>query len=319
MKHVLNIAFTTDFSHFDEVVSFMGEDFRLTQFGTNFDHQATLDLLERYDGLCDAISVSGLPASIKTKKETFTPPQKESILNHTKETFVLDGQTLKDIYIPWIMRKHFISRNEQYKHEKFSFYSGCLEKNLLDVSEEFTKSTSLADPYFFLKMPFLLRSIDSLESFIKFVWPIFKRLKLKRSIVPSFDHNKRNPHRGLIDFFQSDTFVGNMAILELINLEHTRGKKVIVDVLSHELKKKLIEVGTKEVLVCLPQIDGVPFINFAILEAFLQAKQKENVRLTTDDFLKRIEEIKIEPTLIDLSSLQKTAQAVTRIHTLNFN
>lgn len=318
MKHVLNIAYTSDFAHFDEIVEFMGEKFRLTQLGTNFDLKATLEVLENYDGLCDAISISGLPPVIKTKKASFTPPQRESIINHTRETFVLDGQTLKDIYIPWIMRKHFMSNSETYKHERFAFYSGVLQKNLLDVSEEFVHEVCLADPYFFLKMPYVLRSIDALEKFTKLMWPVFKRLKIKRSLIPEFDRNKRHLAAPLVDFFHCDTFVANMATLELIDLEHTRGKKVIVDVLSESMKQQLIDIGTKEVVVCLPQLEGIPFINFAILEAFLQAKQKENVRLSTDDFLKSIEEIKIKPEVLDLNKLQEPVQAKTRIHTLSF-
>lgn len=318
MKHILNIAYTSDFAHFDEVIDFMGERFRLTQLGTNFDFEATLSVLEKYDGLCDAISISGLPAVIKTKKNSFTPPQREALINHTRETFVLDGQTLKDIYIPWLMRKHFMSHSEVYKHERLAFYSGVLQKNLLDVCEEFVHEVQLADPYFFLKMPYTIKSVDSLESFTKLLWPIFKRMKIKRSLIPEFNRNKRNLPASLTNFFHCDTFVGTMAILELIDLEHTRGKKVIVDVLGAELKEKLINTGTKEVLVCLPQIEGVPFINFAILEAFFQAKQKENIRLTTDDFLKRIEEINIRPELLNLNDLQEPVQAKTRFHSLTF-
>jgi len=318
LKHILNIAYTSDHAHFDEIVDFMGEQFRLTQLGTNFDYEATLDILEKYDGLCDAISISGLPPVIKTKKSVFTPPQRDNIINHTRETFVLDGQTLKDIYIPWVMRKHFMSSSELYKHERFAFYSGVLQKNLLDVCEEFVHEVCLADPYFFLKMPYSLKSVDSLENFTKLLWPVFKRMKIKRSLIPEFNRNKRNLPTALTEFFHCDTFVGNMATLELIDLEHTRGKKVIVDVLNNSLKEELIDIGAREVLVCLPQIEGIPFINFAILEAFLQAKQKENVRLTTDDFLMRIEEINIRPESIDLNKLQEPVQATTRIHTLSF-
>lgn len=318
MKHILNIAYTSDFAHFDETVDFMGEKFRLTQLGTNFDFKATLDILEKYDGLCDAISISGIPAVIKTKKQSFTPPQRQALMNHTRETFVLDGQTLKDIYIPWLMRKHFMARSEILKHERFAFYSGALQKNLLDVCEDFVHELCIADPYFFLKMPYMVKSVDALESFTKLLWPIFKRMKIKRSIVPDFNRNKRNLSSAMNDFFQCDTFVGNMATMELIDLEHTRGKKVIVDVMGEELKNKLIKVETKEVLVCLPQIEGIPFVNFAILEAFMQAKQKENVRLSTDDFLKRIEEIDIKPEIIDLNKLQEPIQATTTIHTLAF-
>lgn len=318
MKHVLNIAYTSDFAHFDEIVEFMGEKFRLTQLGTNFDFKATMEVLERYDGLCDAISISGIPPVIRTKKAAYTLPQRELLVNATKETFVLDGQTLKDIYIPWVMRKHFMSQTETYKHERFGFYSGTLQKNLLDVSEEFVHELRLADPYFFLKLPYTVNSVDALESFTKLLWPVFKRMKIKRSVVPDFNHNKRNLPSSLVDFFHCDTFVGNMATMELIDLEHTRGKKVIVDVLGSHLKQKLIDIGTKEVVVCLPQMEGIPFLNFAILEAFMQAVQKENVRLTTDDFLERIEEIKIEPELLDLNQLQEPVQATTRIHTLSF-
>ncbi|MBT3586599.1 MAG: hypothetical protein HN509_16945 [Halobacteriovoraceae bacterium] len=314
MKHVLSIAFTEDFSNFDQVIQFNGESIRLTQYSTNFDLELTLNLLERFDGLCDSICISGLPPIIKGKKINFSHPQREKLMNATKETNVLDGQLFKDIYIPWVIRKYCYKNDHLFKNKDVSIYCGSIQKNLLEVMDDLAGKLFLADPYFGLKLPYVMNGVSDLDKFLKMVLPLMGRMKIKRNLIPSFSSRQGKVPRFLKSFFEADVFVANMATLELIDLSHLKGKTLIVDVLNEDLKDELRRVGVLDVMVCLPQIEGIPFFNFAIFEALLQGVQAGNKKLETDDLLGWIDEMDIRPEFINFKRLLKTPESATNFY-----
>jgi hypothetical protein len=299
MKHILSLHTTASDVHHDGVVNFMGEEIRLTQYSTNFDFNLAQELIKRYDGQVDAIAVSGLPPTVDLGKKRFSHPERDRLLNTAHETPVLDGQMLKEIYMPWTIRKFFLKNPATVRNKKIAFYSGALQQGLLEVMEDFTSEMCLADPYFLLGLPFSLGTGQGLKKFLGKIAPIMKRAKIRPPSLRRFD--KTSIVRAPSDFLSSDVFVGNMATIELIDTSHLRGKLLILDVLSNELKRKLARAHVRSVLVCLPQMINGSFTNYAIMEALIQAVGIKKKELGPDTLLSWVEKIQISPELLELS------------------
>lgn len=304
MKHILSIAYSLDSTNFDEVVSFRGEEVRLTQFSTNFNFNLTKNLIQKYDGQTDVIVVTGIPPKISFRGNLFTHPQAEKIRSLAKQTPMVDGQVVKDVYIPWAIRQFYLKNKSLMGNKKVAFYSGALQKSLVDVMLEFGCSLVLADPYFFAGLPFNLNSPKQLENFIKFLSPVLKRMKIKRSNLSKFDVTNIDLTKNLEEFFDADIFVGNESTFNLVNLEHLKGKTVIVDFLSPGLERRFKQVGVGDVIVCMPQVVDNPNISFGVLEALFLAYGKElsiDAPLNADDVLKWIDELKLSSELKELN------------------
>lgn len=299
MNHVLAIHVSADNIQRDDVIEFDRREVRLTQMSASFDFDLVNDLIIKHDGLVDAISLSGIPPQFKAGQKFYSHPSREKLLNASVETPVLDGLILKEIYMPWLLRKFFVNNPEWIRNKKVGFYSGLLMQQTLEVIEDFTDDLVLADAYFLARIPMLLRKTRDLNSLLGKLWPVMQRRPIRKSNLGHFSGQSFS-FQLLKDFFNCQVIVTNMATLELIDLSHLRGKKVIVDVCSDKMLELLKMNGVSEVLILLPQmIDGV-FVNFSILEALLQATQMLHKNLTVDYVLTHMKNLKISPVVVSL-------------------
>lgn len=297
MKHILSLAFAQDQYNFDEEVEFFGQTYRITQYSTNFDVELTESIIKKYDGHCDVICISGLPHKIKFKKGFFIHPDAYKIKVSAKFTPIVDGQIVKDVYIPYALRMFYLKNKTFLSNKKIGFYSALLQKSFVEVLEELENKLVMADPYFLTKMPFNLHSSKSLEQYLKALSPVLKRLKIKKSNVPSFSEKDRKMNKALDEFLSCDLLVGNEANINFLNLSHLLGKTLIIDIVSSGLEEKLKNAGLKEALICLPQLSSYSKINYSILEGIAQLKKGPGIPVKEDDVIELVDELKLAPAI----------------------
>ncbi|PIP95619.1 MAG: hypothetical protein COW00_00580 [Bdellovibrio sp. CG12_big_fil_rev_8_21_14_0_65_39_13] len=303
MVHVLAIHTSANDIHRDDEILFDQTKIRLTQLSVDFDYDLARELIIKFDGLCDAIALSGIPPVMKAGQNLFSHPWREKLLNTAEETPVLDGLVLKEIYMPWLLRKYFVNNPEWIRNKKIVFYSGALMQQVLDVVDDFTEDVTLADPYFLAKVPMLIKDTRDLGKWISRFWPVMRNVPIRRKGLGGFSDSILNlPTMRAVN--DAQIYVANMATLELIDLKHLRGKKVILDVCNQKVLDMLKMHGVEEVLVLLPQmIDGV-FVNFSILEGLLQATQVLNQTLSVDFVLSHMNNLKISPVVVRLDKVE---------------
>lgn len=292
MKQVVSIAFAQENKNFDEIVTFRGEEVRLTQYSVGFDFELASTFIKKYDGICDVICISGVPPRIKTKHGVMEHPSSQKLKSLTKLTPIVDGQLLKDVYIPWAFRQYYIRNKNTLHNKRVSMYTGALQKNLLEIVEELGGKLCLSDPYFFLKLPYNLRSNIALENFLRTLFPIMSRMKFKESFMSSFKLKDQKTHKCLKEFFKSDVFIGNEGTVQLIDIEHLKNKTIVLDFMGSLMKRKLIKAGVKDCISCMPKVVKGRYVNFSVLEALMQAFQEES--LTADDILSWVDELKMK-------------------------
>jgi predicted amino acid dehydrogenase len=318
MKHILSLAFAQDQYNFDEEVEFFGETYHITQFSTNFDIELTESIIKKYDGHCDIICISGLPHKIKFRKGFFLHPDTYRIKTASKFTATVDGQIVKDVYIPYALRLFYLKNKNFLSNKKIGFYSAALQRSFVEVLEDLENDLILADPYFLTKMPFNLHSSKELDQFVKLISPVLKRMKIKKSNVPSFSESGRKMNRALNEFLSCDLLVGNEANIAFLNLSHLKDKTLIIDIVSEGFEEKLKQAGLKEALICLPLPPNHSKINYSILEGIIQLKKGEGVAVNEDDVVKLVEDINLAPQIkIFNEDNDKTAKFSFVIHPLS--
>lgn len=295
MKTILSLAFAQDQYNFDEVLDFFGESYRVIQYSTNFNVDLTEELIKKYDGHCDVICISGIPQKIKFKKGFFLHPDTYRLKIAAKHTPLVDGQIVKDVYIPYALRLYSQKNKDFFNKKKVGFYSGALQLPFVEPISELTEDIVMADPYFLLKTPMNLHSIKSLERFIKTLSPILKLMKVQKKYVGDFDQKFRGINRALDEFLDCHILVGNEANINFLNLEHLKGKSLIIDIVSPLLEEKLKAAGLKKALICLPQLSEYPKLNYSILEGIIQMKKGAGLFVKQDDVIKLVSEFKLMP------------------------
>jgi len=318
VKHVVSIAFAQNNKNFDEIIEFNGESLRLTQYAIGFDMDLAESLIKKFDGICDVICLSGVPPKIKTKKKVLEHPQTQKLKGLPRQTVMVDGQLLKDVYIPWAFRQFYLTHKNTLKGKRVGMYTGSLQKNLVDIIEELDGKLCLADPYSFLRLPYNLNSNKQLEKFLNTVSPFIGLKKVSQSSLATFKIEDAKVHKGLKKFFKSDVFVGNEGTVQIIDREHLKGKTVVLDFMGSLMKKKLIKDGAKDVISCMPKVVKSRYVNFSVLEALMQAFQNEP--LTADDILHWVDvlNMKVEHhKLIDENGSDEVSKFAFIIHPLS--
>lgn len=317
MKQILCLSFAQENLNYEEEVELLGRRAKLIHYSCNFDTELTESLIKKYDGVVDVICITGLPPKIKFKKGFFLHPDSFRIKTSAKHTPIVDGQVFKDVYIPWAMRRFYLKNPQFLTKKKIGFYTGALQKTFVEVLEELENKLIMADPYFLMKLPFTLNGNKSLEKFLKILTPVLKNLKIKKSSVGNFDSHYRKYNRALDEFLSSDILVGNEANISFLDLKHLKNKTLILDIVTPQFFEKLKEAGLKEAMICLPT-DNHPFINYSIIEAFIQLRKGEGRIVKEDDIIWAIDELQLHPEVVKLNDdLDKTVRFAFVIHPLS--
>jgi predicted amino acid dehydrogenase len=297
MKTILSLAFAQDQFNYDEEVTFFGETYRVIQYSTNFDVGLTEELIAKYDGHCDVICITGIPQKIKFKKGHFIHPDSFRLKTKSKFTPTVDGQIVKDVYIPYALRLFHLKNPHFFNKKKVGMYSAALQMSFVEPLFELTGNVVMADPFFLMKLPLTLHRQSSLERFLKTLGPILKMMKVQKAAVPEFAEKNRKINRALDEFLSCEVMVGNEANINFLELSHLKDKSLIIDIISPQFEKKLQQSGLKEALVCLPQFTDNPKLNYSILEGIIQLKKGVGDFVTQDDVIKMVESMKLSPAL----------------------
>ncbi len=317
MKQILCLSFAQENLNYEEEVELLGHKAKLIHYSCNFDTELTESLIKKYDGVVDVICITGLPPKIKFKKGFFLHPDSFRIKTSAKHTPIVDGQVFKDVYIPWAMRRFYLKNPQFLTKKKIGFYTGALQKTYVEVLEELENKLIMADPYFLMKLPFTLNGNKSLEKFLKILTPVLKNLKIKKSSVGNFDTHYRKYNRALDEFLSADMLVGNEANISFLDLKHLKGKTLILDIVTPQFFEKLKEAGLKEAMICLPT-DKLPFINYSIIEAFIQLRKGEGRVVKEDDIIWAIDELGLHPEVKTLNDdFDKLVKFAFVIHPLS--
>ncbi|MEE2744141.1 MAG: hypothetical protein VYD54_09550 [Bdellovibrionota bacterium] len=295
MKHILSLAYSSRNTNFDQIIEFEGEEIRITQFSTGHNFNLTRDLIRKYDGECDLICLSGIPHRIHLPKRDIVNPTSNKLKLSSHNSPIIDGEILEEIYIPWMLRQVFLKEPELISNKKISFYSGSQFIHCLDVLKEFTADLRLADPYYFFHIPTLLRNRKSLEKFLFLSSNVLKKMNFRKENIPSFSNKENILTRGLRRFFSSHVFVATSATISSIDLNHLKGKTLIIDFLNPLLEKKLISIGVKNIITCLPSLNDFHFSSFALYEGLLQLTKNNNHPLSASEILSWVGESKLAP------------------------
>ncbi|ATH07938.1 hypothetical protein BIY24_08235 [Halobacteriovorax marinus] len=310
MKQVISIAFAQENKNYDEIVEFRGEKVRLTQYAIGFNYSLARTLIEKYDGICDVICLSGVPPRIQTKSGVIEHPSSQKLKSLAKVTPLVDGQLLKNIYIPWAFRQYYLTNKSTLENKSVSMYTGALQKNLVDIIEELGGNLCLADPYFFLRMPYNLHSNNGLEKFLRTLFPVMSKMKFKESTVATFRLEDQKIYKGLKEFFKGEIFVGNEGTIQIIDKDHLKGKTVVLDFMGTLMKERLIKAGVKDCISCMPKVVKGRYVNFSVLEALMQAFQPDS--LSADDILWWISELDLKVEHHQLSEDSKSTQSTDK-------
>ena len=224
MKEIININLGCGSHNYTKELTLFDHKFRVTHYGCDYDIDLACALAEEFDGHCDAIAVSGLPNSLKLDGTRYDHQHYKDIRSRIKFTPMVDGQNLRELYIPWAIKKMAKQNKDFFQEKKIGFFCGIVQYNYLESFNALSSDFSFADPYFIFKTPYLLRTQKRLKGYLKRAVAIMGRTSIKTMVERPFNKSDLQKKRMLRSFIDCDIFVSNSTQLEYINTDLFKGK-----------------------------------------------------------------------------------------------
>ncbi len=312
---VVNISLTGPERDYDEMVSFLGHDFRLVRLGTSGDVEAAQSLVEQWSSQAAAIAVTGDREARATGLYDGGPEAIEDI-KAPAGVPVTDGRMLGDVLQEWAIR-HLTSQLPGILDNARTVVLGGLNHDRTTrVLRDYTDNIEFADPLLRLDLPAKLNAYPPLSLAAKVgLWPLHQ---LPRPIKGQISAPGQLLSHVLARRAARDCDVVVATFEELIGfgLEDLAGKTLISTAISEERLGELAERGVDLVLDAVPQ----PFamtVNAAVLEAMMLAVVGEGAQLTHDDLLEMVDSAGLEPRVLHPNGPRRKSRFAFVIHPLS--
>lgn len=310
MKHIVSITLTSSANNFDQDFKFLGQNIRISHFGADYQLDVMKALIQKYDGNCNVMTLSGIHPPVKIGRKIFYHRPSEKLKRLAKETIVVNGERFRSSYIPWVLRDFAKDNPDYFRKKKVGFYSGLIQRQIVSTVEEFTERTFFIDPYLHLRLPWVLKGSWSLDRYAQRMLPALRRIPLSMGVTRTGPFIQLgSPLLGA--FTDCDILVANSTLLERFDWTHLKGKTLMVDVLPPGSDKALQNKGVKDILCFFPEIKIQPQetrLNFAILEGLFQCLKESDEPITEDDILNWITEMNLKPVFKTFSAPKISVQ-----------
>lgn len=303
MKKILNLSIGTSQQNYKGTYKFQGVEFSVQRLGCDYDLELLYKLLEHYDGQVDAIALTGLPPSFKNEKSYYTHPVTQKARSIPKDSFLCDGNKLRDTFAPWVLREYIKENPRMFSKKVIGFYSGVVQKKLVDVVSEYTDRLLFFDAFISLSIPKILKGLKSLSRFSKIVVPLMPLVKIEKTRYKKTGWSTISEKLSKSGFNNCEIIIANSSLVERLPTTILESRTLITDYIPPHMEQEYKNTKIKKVISTIPRLVEDKRIDYPTAEAILQIMQ--NTSLDYDDILEWISKLELKAKVHIYSQEQK--------------
>jgi predicted amino acid dehydrogenase len=288
---ILHISLGTPADNKIYQIKAFNKTFQITQLGTGGDENLLKKLIVEYSKTVSAVAISGLPNVVNLMGREMQHRLLSEIKALEVEIPIVDGQKLRELYIPWIAQKEHKQIKSLMDYNTICFFSGIIQFNYMDIFRLGHNKLIFADPYFYFRIPWVLTSLKSLHYFIVLFQGILSKSPISLNRKTNFFKC-----RFLKKFQQGDIFVSNLSQLKLIDHSIMKGKILVVDSIDDTQAQYYLSQGVSKIVSFDPEINGEHY-SFTLMEAMLSSRYNRSTEIELDEIMDVIQKYQLVPTL----------------------
>lgn len=300
MKQILNIVHNEKDSNETFDYFFNGEVYNIIKCTTGKNINLLLDLLKNFEGKVDAVALSGLPPQFLLHNKNALSKDLKLILNNHKSTVMNDGHLFRQVIWEWILRENIKNKGEFLYGKTIGFFCGLLQKSILSVFEEAGAKCILADPYFLMKTPLLLKNETQLNAYLLCTKKFFENKPIHSFKKVPFIKKELEKNFLLQKFTECEAYVCQSSQFEMIHTDLFIGKTIITDCMDSEMEQSLLKKGVQKIIKMDQFLEHQQSVKFSIIEACLQSQKSESTLLKKVEINQWIKENKFKPFDIEI-------------------
>lgn len=307
MKRIVSLSLGSSRQNFDRVINFAGQSIHISHLGVDYDEELLFRLIQQYQGVCDVIAMSGLPAPIFMGRKTLRHKVLQRLQQEIAEVPMVTGHLLRSTFSDWTLQHVMKTGELKLQGSRLTFLSGLAQYEVLQSLDSVAREIYCFDPCLQYKVPTALQGHKALKAYAN----VAGRQLQKRPLTHpdgtiKLSQKSLNPlvHKAL----RSDFFFATSNVLRCFDRGDFMDKTLLLDDMDDELAADLRSAKVYNAFWFKPEIPGIDNqLPYAVLEAIIQLLQDSDESLTQDHILEFLTLHKVNPCMQRLHSERQAA------------
>lgn len=297
MKQILHLVHNKKLSNKTYDIEFQGKQYQIIRLSSEKNLNLLIELLNEFSPKVDAIALTGIPDPLMIKHREIIHRDLAFIRNQSNAAPICEGHLLRQYFWNTSIEEQIKNEGPFLAGKKIGFFCGALQKNTIQTFKKAGAQIYLADPYSITHLPFLLKSEDHLDTFLKTLSIFIKNKSIQNFSKKDFLKKTLLKMRSLKDFIDCDAYVCHQSQLEIIETDLLKGKTLLTDDISNA--DSLNELDPQKIINFNPFSSSGDLkkihLPFSIIEACIQAEKTESTPLKYNEIHKWAKKNELKP------------------------
>lgn len=299
MKHIVSVSLGSSTRDHRVETEFFGEKFLIERIGMDGDYKKFIDTIKSLDGNVDAIGIGGINIFLPVRNRTYTIRSALPLVKVVTKTHVADGSYLRNTlepYAAYTVNKRGIV---DFPGKKVMITCAVDRYALSEAFVSLGCSIICADLIFVLGIPFVLKSLDSLDRLARMFAPAITKLPFDM-LYPTGQREEKveDPIKFARFYQEADIIAGDFNYIKRYMPDNLKGKIVITNTVTKENVEELGTRGVSLLVTTTPEFEGRSF-GTNVMEALIVAiLGKPAERITREEYISTCAKLGFEPRVV---------------------
>jgi predicted amino acid dehydrogenase len=297
MKRIISLSLGSSRQNFDRILHFAGQSIHITHYGVDYDEDLLFRLVAQYQGECDVLALSCIPAPVYIGRKTLRHRILNRLNQEVTQAPMVTGHLLRSTFFDWTLQ-HAIQHGElKIQNSTLTFLSGLTQFDALPALESQAKDIYFFDPCLQYQVPTALRGIKALRTYANITGRALQNHPITLPGQP-IQLSALNLNPMVRKALQADYFIATSNVIRCFDLRDFADRTILLDDMNPELAADLRAAKVFNAFWLKPQIPGLgEDLPYSVIEALIQLCQDSDETLNQDDILEFLTTQRVNPRL----------------------
>jgi predicted amino acid dehydrogenase len=238
MKHIVSLSLGSSNQNGERLIQCGDRTVRLTRLGADYDLQMFYHWLEKVDGQCDLIALSGLPPPVRVGRRIFRHDLLTSAQSKIKKSLSVDGSLMQGMVLAWAIDQAMSDGRLNIAGHSVAMLSSLMQQDVCRTLASKAQKVFSLDPWTFLGLPLALETQGRLDSWALRLIPGMVRYPLSTNKLRRLSPLLRFAPT-MSNAWKSQVIVLPETLLSSVDPEVLEGKIVLLDRLTRAAQIRL--------------------------------------------------------------------------------
>ncbi len=302
MKRIVSVSLGSSKRNHAFETEFLGEKFLIERIGTDGNWTDAVNLIRDLDGKIDAFGMGGIDLYIYVAGRRYIIKDAMKLAKEARKTPIVDGSGLKNTLerkcILDIQSKGLIEIN----NKKVLMVCAVDRFGMAEAFEQCGARLVLGDLIYAVGIPIPIHSLRVLRIVGTIIAPIIVRMPFEKIYPTGADQDVILPKYSEY-YYDADIIAGDFHYIKRYLPQNLNNKVVVTNTTTADDLNLLKNAGVSKLITTTPDMGGRSFGTNVIEALMVSILNKPISEITSQDYYYLLDQMNLEPGVIDLENI----------------